>query len=333
MQSSRLLSILLRLQTQGRVSAQVLAQAFEVSVRTIYRDMDALSAAGVPVYAEQGRSGGFALRDGYRTHLTGLDRPEAESLFLAGVPFAAAQLGMGKALDSMRLKLMASLPEATRQDAERVASRFHLDPVAWYQGPDVQKFLPGLASAVWTRRLLQMRYDSWRGVVDRRVLALGLVMKAGLWYLVAAADGQVRSYRVGSVQSLTLLDETAAAPPRFDLQRYWQQFTRDFEARMAAGQARVRVRPAALRRLAQSNHATAQAVAAVGPPNRQGWHVLNIPIESVDAAVGELLRLGPEVQALGPPALNKALRQAVRALADVYGAGTAPKEERVSRKA
>jgi predicted DNA-binding transcriptional regulator YafY len=331
MQSSRLLSILLRLQSQGRVSAQVLAEAFEVSVRTIYRDMDALSAAGVPVYAEQGRSGGFALRDGYRTRLTGLDRPEAESLFLAGVPFAAAQLGMGKALESMRLKLMASLPEATRQDAERVASRFHLDPVAWYQGPDVQKFLPLLANAVWTRRMVQMRYDSWRGVVDRRVLALGLVMKAGLWYLVAAADGQPRTYRLGSVQSLALLDETAAAPPRFDLQRYWQQFTHDFEARMAAGQARVRVRSPALRRLAQWSQATAQAVADAGPPNRQGWHALNIPIESVDAAVGELLRLGPEVQALGPPALRNAMRQAVRALADVYGSAAAPKK-RTARK-
>jgi predicted DNA-binding transcriptional regulator YafY len=146
MQSSRLLSILLRLQSHGRVSAPDLALAFEVSVRTVYRDIDALSAAGVPVYAERGRAGGFALRDGYRTHLTGLDRPEAESLFLAGAPFAAAQLGMGPALDTMRLKLLACLPEATRLDAERVAQRFYLDPVAWYQGPDVQGLLPELAS-------------------------------------------------------------------------------------------------------------------------------------------------------------------------------------------
>lgn len=241
MQSSRLLAILLRLQTQGRVSAAVLAQAFEVSVRTIYRDIDALSAAGVPVYAEKGRHGGFVLRGGYRTHLTGLNRPEAESLFLAGVPVAAAQLGLGPALDTTRMKLLAALPDAARQDAQRVASRFHIDPVGWFQGPDEQALLPELAAAVWSQRLLQVRYDSWKGVVERRLAPLGLVLKGGLWYLVAAAC------------------------------------------------------------------------------NRAGWHVFDIPIESVDVAVGELLRLGPDVQAVGPAPLRRALRNAVQALHAVYG--------------
>lgn len=135
MQASRLLSILLRLKTQGRVSARALAEVFEVSVRTIYRDIDALSAAGVPIVAETGRQGGFALRDGYQTRLTGLDRPEAESLFLAGVPFAAEELGLGTAAETMRLKLLAALPESTAHAAKRVAARFHLDPIAWFQGP------------------------------------------------------------------------------------------------------------------------------------------------------------------------------------------------------
>jgi predicted DNA-binding transcriptional regulator YafY len=227
MQSSRLLSILLRLQVQGRVSAQVLAAALDVSVRTIYRDIDALSAAGVPVYAEKGCQGGFALRDGYRMRLTGLDRPEAESLFLAGVPFAAAQLGLGPALESTRLKLLASLPEPTRNDAQRVASRFHLDPVAWFQGPDEQRLLPELAAAVWSGRMLQLRYDSWKGVVDRRVSPLGLVLKAGLWYLVAALGTQPRTYRVSYIQTLVLEGASAAAPMRFDLARYWGRFAKD----------------------------------------------------------------------------------------------------------
>lgn len=172
MQASRLLSILLRLQLEGRISARALAQVFEVSVRTIYRDIDALSAAGVPVYAEKGRRGGFQLRDGYRTRLTGLDRPEAESLFLAGAPYAATQLGLGAALETMRLKLLASLPEATAREAERVSSRFHLDPVAWFQGPDEQRLLPELGAAVWTGRKVQLRYDSWKGVVERSVAPL-----------------------------------------------------------------------------------------------------------------------------------------------------------------
>jgi predicted DNA-binding transcriptional regulator YafY len=319
MQASRLLAMLLRLQTQGRVSARVLAEAFEVSVRTIYRDIDALSAAGVPVYAEKGRHGGFVLRDGYRTRLTGLDRPEAESLFLAGVPFAAAQLGLGPALNTTRMKLLAALPEPARQDAERVASRFHLDPVGWFQGPDQQRLLPELAMAVWARRVVQMRYDSWKGVVERRVAPLGLVLKSGLWYLVAAADGQPRTYRVGSIEEMTVEQTPAQAPPRFDLKRYWDRFAEDYEARMQTSRAKVRARPAALKRLARMSHAMALAVAAAGPCDRAGWHVLTIPIESIDVAVGDLLRLGPDVQALGPQALRVALRKAVKVLHAVYG--------------
>jgi predicted DNA-binding transcriptional regulator YafY len=329
-QSTRLLAILLRLQTQGRLTASSLAEAFEVSVRTIYRDIDALSAAGVPVYAERGRQGGFVLRDGYRTRLTGLDRPEAESLFLAGVPFAAAQLGLGPALATTRLKLLAALPEPTRRDAERVGSRFHLDPVAWFQGPDQQGLLPQLAAAVWTGSMLNLRYESWKGLVDRRVAPLGLVLKAGLWYLVAAADGQPRTYRVGSIQTLAV-DAAAAvpAPPaRFNLQRYWATFAKDYEARMSAGRATVRARAPVLRRLAEISHAMAQAVAAgrATPPGRDGWYRLEIPIESIPAAVGELLRLAPDVHAIAPPELVGAMRRTVQALHEQYPA--APQRSR-----
>lgn len=319
MQASRLLSILLKLQTQGRLSAKALATTFEVSVRTIYRDIDALSAAGVPVYADKGRHGGFALRDGYHTRLTGLDRPEAQSLFLSGVPFAATQLGLGAALDSTRLKLLAALPAATRQEAEQVASRFHLDAIAWYQGPDDQGLLPELAAAVWLQQRVWMRYDSWKGLVEREVAPLGLVLKGGLWYFVAAAEGQVRTYRVASIEALTVRDAAAPPPPPdFELKRYWQAFARDFEARMQAGRATVRARPGLLRELAKQSHAMAQAVAAAQPPDAEGWQRLSIPIESVEAAVGQLLRWGPDIEAMEPPALRLALRQALSALLRLY---------------
>ncbi|MCE9594545.1 MAG: WYL domain-containing protein [Planctomycetes bacterium] len=320
MQASRLLSILLRLQLEGRVSAQALASTFEVSVRTIYRDIDALSAAGVPVYAERGRRGGFALRDGYRTRLTGLDRPEAESLFFAGLPFAAEQLGLGPALETTRMKLLAALPEATARDAQRVASRFHVDPVAWFQGADEQVLLRELAAAVWLSRMIRMRYDSWKGVVERRVSPLGLVLKAGVWYLVAASGAQPRTYRVGSIQELHVEDEPAHAPPRFDLRNYWKRFAADYEARMQSGKAKVRARPELLRSLARLSSATARAVAAAGPRDREGWHEFTIPIESIEVAVGDLLRLGPGVQALAPAELVTALRRAIDQLQVAYGA-------------
>ena len=320
MQASRLLSILLRLQTQGRVSARALAEVFEVSVRTIYRDIDALSAAGVPIVAETGRQGGFALRDGYQTRLTGLDRPEAESLFLAGVPFAAEELGLGAAAETMRLKLLAALPESTGQAAKRVAARFHLDPIAWFHGPDPQRLLPQLALAVWSGRLVQMRYERWKGTVERRVLPLGLVLKAGLWYLVAAVGTQPRTYRVGSILELHVEEETGKVPPRFELRRYWKQFAKEYEARMQTGRALVRARPAALHRLARLDAATARAVAAAGSLDDDGWQRVAIPIESIEVAVGELLRLGPDVEALEPPELRVALAERLRQLREVYGA-------------
>lgn len=328
MQSSRLLSILLRLQAEGRVSAPALARAFEVSVRTIYRDIDSLSAAGVPVRAESGRGGGFELLAGYRTRLTGLDRPEAESLFLAGLPFAAAQLGMGSAVETVRLKLLAALPEAAARDAKRVASRFHVDPVTWFQGPDEQRLLPELALAVWQGRMLRLRYESWKAVVDRRVAPLGLVLKAGLWYLVAAAGEQIRTYRVGSIQELSVEQESSSPAKGFDLARHWKQFAADYEARMSAVTIRVRARTALLRPLAGLSAAAARAVAAAPAPDARGWHTLLLPVESIEAAAGELLKLGPGVEALGPPALLGSLREASRVLHGLYGRKTRARAKR-----
>lgn len=328
MQHSRLLSILLRLQAEGRVSARSLARAFEVSVRTIYRDVDSLSAAGVPVYSERGRNGGFRLHGGYRTQLTGLDRPEAQTLLLAGAPFAATQLGLGPAVETVRLKLLAALPDAASRDAERVASRFHLDPTAWFQGPDEHAILPRLALAVWAGRTLALRYESWKGIVDRRVTPLGLVQKAGLWYLVAAVGRQARTYRVASIVDLVVEDHVAPRPARFDLQRYWREFARDYEARMQSERAHVRARPSALRELARISDATSRAVAAATACDDEGWHALTIPIESIDAAVRELSRFGAQVEVLGTPRLRAAMRDAASALHALY----APKTPRVRKR-
>ena len=267
--ASRLLSILLTLQAKGQATARELAEAFEVSVRTIYRDVDELSAAGVPIYAEKGRNGGFRLLDGYRTRLTGLDRGEAEVLFLAGLPGAAAQLGLGEALQRMRLKLLAALPDQTRGDAERVGARFHLDPVSWFKGADEQALLPELAVAVWSGRRVRLRYDSWAKVVDREVDPLGVVLKAGVWYLVAAVGGGPRTYRVASILALDVLDEAATPLPGFDLAGYWAGFCDEYETRMQAGSARLRATDSALRRLSRESTAVALAIREAGPPDAE----------------------------------------------------------------
>lgn len=319
MQASRLLSILLVLQARGRQTARALAEEFEVSVRTIYRDVDELSAAGVPIYGEKGPNGGFELLDGYRTRLTGLDRHEAEALFLAGLPHAAAQLGLGEALAKMRLKLLAALPPAARQDAQRVASRFHLDPVSWFQGPDEQALLPTLASAVWTGQAVRMRYDGWKGPVERSALPLGLVLKAGLWYLVARVDEQVRTYRVANVLTVECLAEASEPAAPFDLAAYWASFCEGYEARLSTGQAVIRARPQALRMLARTSLAMASAVESAGALDVDGWHRLIIPTESTGQAVTQLLPLGDGVEVLEPHELRSAMIAAITSLRALYG--------------
>lgn len=319
MRASRLLSILLLLQTRGRMSAAALAEAVETSIRTIYRDIDELSAAGVPVYAERGRAGGFQLLDGYRTRLTGLTADEAEALFLSGLPGPAADLGLGEAVAGAQLKLLAALPETGRAGAERVASRFHLDPLAWFRSPETADRLPELADAVWKERRIRVRYESWTGIVDRALEPLGLALKAGAWYLVGQSGDAVRAYKVAAIRTLEVTDETFARPQGFDLAAWWTAWSRDFEQRLYQGTAQLRVSPSGLRRLASLAPAVGEAAArTAGPADSDGWMSVEIPIESIDHAAGDVLRLGTEAEVLSPPELRARMAELSARLGAIY---------------
>jgi predicted DNA-binding transcriptional regulator YafY len=319
MRASRLLSILILLQMRGRMSAEALAQEFEVSVRTIYRDVDQLSAAGVPIYAERGRTGGFALLDGYRTRLTGFTPAEADALLLAGVGNAASDLGIGSELAAAQLKLLASLPPDSGASAQRVATRFHLDPINWYTRVEPPELLPSLASAVWSDARVRIRYESWRDLVTRDIDPLGLVMKAGVWYLVAAVKGEPRTYRVSNIRELEAIKGTVKRPPRFDLARYWTTWSRDFEARLLRERAVVRISPAGVRILRDASPAAAEAVAASHRAcEPDGWIKAEIPVESIEYATRQLLRLGSEIEVLAPPALRTAIAKEARRVTNLY---------------
>jgi len=321
MQASRLLSILLLLQARGRMTAQALADEFEVSVRTIYRDVDQLSAAGVPVYADRGRAGGFQLLDGYRTKLTGLTPAEAEALFLSGLPGPAADLGLGEAMAQAQLKLLAALPG--RDDAARLGARFHLDPIGWFRGAEPIEILPRLAEAVWGSRIIRIRYESWTDTVQRELQPLGLTLKAGVWYLVAAAGGKPRTYRVSAIETLELADETFERPKGFDLGAYWSRWAADFEARIQRGQATLRLSPEGVRRLPRlSAAAKAMAGETAGAPDADGWVTVTIPIEidSLDHACDEILKFGPHAELLGPPELRKHMAGVARRMGELYAA-------------
>ncbi len=322
MRASRLLSVLMLLQTRGRLSASALAAELEVSVRTILRDMDQLSAAGVPVHAERGREGGFQLQPGWSTRLTGLTEAEAQALFLAGLPAAATELGLGSASSSARLKLLAAMPEGLRAEAARVNAKLHIDAMDWYRSATPTPHLQAVARAVWQQRLLQMRYDGWQRVTHRVVQPLGLVLKAGVWYLVARADAtqEPRTYRLSSVVALTVLDQGFEPPRGFDLARHWQASTRRFEAAIYTGTATLRASAQGLKLLKELSSAVADAVAHTAqaetePPR---WTRVTVPIESLPHATRQLLGLGTEVEVLQPAALRQHLRRTLEQLAQRY---------------
>lgn len=321
MRASRLLSILILLQMRGRVSASTLAEEFEVSVRTIHRDIDQLSAAGVPVYSERGRSGGFVLDGGYRTRLTGFTSKEADALLLAGAPSAAADLGFGPEQAAAQLKLLASLPADTGASADRVASRFHLDTVNWYNRAMPPDTLKPLAASVWDEKRIIVVYESWKEVVTRQLDPLGLVLKGGAWYLVAASRAVPRSYRVDAIRRLEVLAEPARRPANFDLARFWKGWVKDFETRMLAERARVRLSPEGLRRLAEVSPAAALAIEAACPePGRDGWVEAEIPVEGIAHTTRQFLHMGAEIEVLGPASLRSAITAEARRISSLYAA-------------
>ncbi|MCX4704784.1 YafY family transcriptional regulator [Streptomyces sp. NBC_01352] len=310
MKSSRLVSIILLLQTRGRMTAAQLAGELEVSVRTVYRDVEALSAAGIPLYGDAGHAGGYRLLDGYRTRLTGLTEGEAQALFLSGAPGPAADLGLGSVLAAAQLKVRAALPPELRAQADRISGRFHLDAPGWYADEDETPYLSAVADAVWNNRILHIAYRRWRTPTDveRLLEPYGLVLKAGRWYVVAGPGP--RTFRVDQILRLTTTDEEFVRPDDFDLTAYWTAYQRDFHARLRQGEAVVRLAPGV--RLAGQPETG-------GRTDDDGWTVVTVPIESLDHAHTEFLRLGTGIEVLEPPELRAKLARTVAELAETYG--------------
>lgn len=319
MRADRLLSLLLLLQNRGRMTAPALAAALDVCVRTVYRDIDALAASGVPVYADRGPAGGYRLMDGYRTRLTGLTGTEAGSLFLSGLPGAAEELGIGAVLTTAQLKVRAALPAGLAEHSRRVQDRFHLDAPGWFRDADPVPRLPQVARAVWEQRVLRVRYRRWRGEVQRELRPLGIVLKAGIWYAVAQADGAVRTYRLSRFEDVVECGGTFERPTGFDLAAYWDAATSRLESWLRQDAARVRLSPQAQRLLpARFGAPGVRALDRAGPPDEAGWVETDLDVESQPVAVGDLLSLGAEAEVLGPPALRTAMTEAVTALAGRY---------------
>lgn len=318
MRASRLLSILILLQMHGRVSARTLADRFEVSKRTIYRDIDELSAAGVPVYAERGAAGGFALLDGWQTRLTGMTGEEAEAILLSSLPRTAADLGFSETAATARLKLLAAMPAQSSEAAQRVADRFHFDPVPWHRRPAPRtEDLRVLARAIWECRRLGLVYDSWAGAKPRIIEPLGIVLKAGEYYFMAMRRGRPAIHKLDNARDLVLRDESFDRPPGFDLAAAWQDALAQFEATLRRETARLRVAPDAMSRLGSLNADMAEPIFAA-TPGSDGWREVDVPIESVAFAAGQLLGLGMDVEVLSPETLRAELKARAQSIATLY---------------
>jgi predicted DNA-binding transcriptional regulator YafY len=315
MRASRLLSILILLQLRGRLTAEELADEFEVSERTIYRDIDALSMAGVPVYGDRGPGGGFALLDGYQTRLTGLAADEVEAMPMIGLANVATDLGLGHAASAAQRKLLAALPRGRQQSADRVAERVHFDPVDWYRAAEPLPHLPAITRAVLDQRLVTMRYESWRGTREWEVEPLGLVMKAGIWYLVATGRGKKRIFRLSNMDNVTVLTEGLVRPDAFDLPVWWQAEQARFDAELFSEIATLRVSPLGRQRLAALSPRGAAAVRAC---KAEGWAMVEMAIENSDHGARELLGLGAEIEVIAPANFRARVHSLAQALARLH---------------
>jgi predicted DNA-binding transcriptional regulator YafY len=317
MKASRLLSILMLLQARGRMTASSLAQAMEVSPRTILRDIDQLSAAGVPLWGERGHQGGFQLQPGWSTQLTGMTEPEASALLLAGLPGPATELGLGAAAASARLKLVASLPAAWREQADRVGERLHIDPVDWYRARDNPRFLREVADAVWRGRHLSVQYESWRGTSRHELEPLGLVLKAGAWYLLARKVNKEgwRTYRLASMHSVTIGSRSFKRPRGFDLASAWETSARRFESALRSMEVRALVSPRGLTWLGNArSQAVVLPVEPGGSKARRGWREVLLAVESIEHGARQLLSYGAEIEVLAPPAMRAEVHRLARLL-------------------
>ncbi|KIL40680.1 hypothetical protein SD70_12305 [Gordoniibacillus kamchatkensis] len=323
MRADRLLQIMLLLQTRQTISAKELAQRLEVSERTIFRDMEALSAAGVPVYAERGAQGGWRLAEGYRTDWAGFRKDELLSLLAAKPHRHLTDLGLAGHFEAALLKLLAGLTPALRRDADYMRQRLYVDAAGWHPSGEEVPWLPLLQEAVWEGRKLRLLYASGSGnehsAGERVVHPLGLVLKGSLWYLAALPDDdrQPRTYRVSRIRWAELLEDTAERPQDFDLASYWHRSVERFRSGLPSYPVRARVQGTVRSRLEQTRFVSIAEWSE--RPDSGGWHEALLQFNTLESACDIALSFGARLQVLEPAELRAALRDAALAVADLYG--------------
>ena len=324
MRADRLLSMLLLLQIHRRMTVRELAKRLEVSVRTVYRDMEALHTAGIPITAERGADGGWFLLDGYRTNLTGLNEPEVQALFVPRPSPLLDDLGLRKAAEGAFIKVLAALPVLLRRNAEEMRRRIHIDAAGWDRFDEQAPWLPLLQEAVWQERKLVLSYRRRdESVMNYLVDPLGLVAKASVWYLVGMVEQAYRVFRVSRIQSGEITEQPSTHPALFDLAVFWEQWSEQWKKEAAPGLRQypvlVRVAPTLVPHLAfRYGEEIEEQVEHAAPPDLAGWIRLTFTFETEEDAWSHLLSFGPLVEVLEPQDLRKKIAQIAAMLLTLY---------------
>ncbi|MCD9022191.1 helix-turn-helix transcriptional regulator [Cohnella silvisoli] len=319
MRADRLLMIMSLLQTHGQLSSRELAVQLEVSERTIHRDMEALSVAGIPVYAERGPKGGWALSEGYRNQMTGMTTDEIRSLLLLHSSSVVRDLGLQDQVQTAFRKLFSALPLTVQRETETVRELIHVDGAGWHSSIHSEMpCLPIVQEAIWAQRKLKIVYRSWDSVseTERFVCPLGLVAKQSIWYLIAQTEEEIRTYRISRLKNASMLEETFSRPGGFDLAAYWEQSTKNFKSNLPRFPASVKVASARWSRFSQERYVTVLTSEKV---DDEGWVKADVEFNTLESACEIILGYGRHVQALSPALLCHSVYEESKAVVSLYG--------------
>lgn len=318
MRADRLLSLMMLLQQRGQMTAEDLAAELEVSPRTIYRDIEALSTAGVPVYANSGPGGGYALLDSYRTTLTGLNTEEIRALFTLTIPSPLADLGLTQPLKAAMLKMTSSHPDRYNDQVDYIRQRLHLDATRWFQAEEAVPHLTIIQQAVWQNHQLEISYRRRGSVYDWTVTPYGLVAKAGVWYLVAAVNQEMRVYRVSRIESVNLLQTHFVRPENFDLADFWTKWVAEYETNLPQYPVTLRIGPDLVPILPNILGESVQPLIEQAEPETDGWRILQYTFERMEQAQAFILSMGDSAYVVAPEVLRVSILKLAKAVVAHY---------------
>lgn len=317
MRADRLINILILLQSRGKMTAKELAKELEVSVRTILRDMDALTHAGIPVVSERGKNGGWRLFDHYRSRLSGLTIDEIKSLFLAPSSELLNELGLEKGSIDARQKLLAVIPSAFRDEAQTIWECIYIDTAPWRQSKAKIHELQTVQKAIWERRKLRIDYQPIKGEQKERVVEpLGLVLKGSKWYLVALRNGQMRNYRVSCIQHAKVEKETFQRPSYFDLKTYWEQSKEAFVQNLPQYDVEVEIHPEIMKRITFTDKFV--ELIKWNKPRGDNWIPATLRFHHEEEAIAFVLGFANKIKVLSPKKLAEKVVQSAQSVIDFY---------------